>query len=212
MTRPAGAEGRAGHVIGERLRNALPQSLVVREEKGAVLHDGPTHVTAKLVQAERLLRRVERVSRVHFVIAQKLKNAAMKLVRAGLRHNVHLPAGAAARFGRIERGVNAEFGDGVGADHQAQGCFRAFHIASEPVQVVRNTARKLIATAAQLDRLSRRWQQAKEERRIVRYDPGILAATPLLHGHCRRVGYCRDARESPWHDSVPIWRSDHVGA
>src|SRR5438093_11295865 len=98
------------------------------------------------------------------------------------------------------------------ATQQTHHSFRALHIASEPVQIVRDTARELIATAAQLDRLSRRWQQAKEERGIVRYDPGILAAAPLLHGHRRRVRSCRDARKSPWHDSVSVWRSDHIGA
>src|SRR5262245_19890255 len=90
--------------------------------------------------------------------------------------------------------------------------FGAFHIATKPVQIIRNPARELITTAAQLDRLSRRWQQAKEERRTVRHDPGILAAAPLLHRHCRCVWYCRDTRESPWHDGVPIWSGDHVGA
>src|SRR4029453_5730874 len=80
--------------------------------------------------------------------------------------------------------------------------FGAFHIASKPVQVVRDATLELIATATQCNRLSSRWQQAKLQRWTVRYYPGIFTATLLLHGHHGRVWYRRDAGKSSWHDGV----------
>ena len=108
---------------------------------------------------------VERVTRVHLVVAEELEDAAVKLVGAGLRHEVDLAARAAAGLRRIQRRVDAELGDRIGADHEPQSGFlpRVFDAGGvqpveSPVVVVARPADEadgLLAAVAGVDRAGR---------------------------------------------------------
>ncbi len=84
-------------VIGLRLANL--GAFVVAEEESRILLDRTAEGKAILVALEgRLLARVEEVLGVERVVAQELKDRAVKIVGAGLDRNVDGPAERAAGF------------------------------------------------------------------------------------------------------------------
>ena len=105
------------------------------------------------------------------VVAHILERAAVKFVGAALRYQVDLPARAAARFGRIERGTHFEFRDGIHADDQAGGCAigrvldgRVVHAVEGPVIVVvgaAGEARRTLAARAGVHRAGRQHHEAR---------------------------------------------------
>ena len=93
-------------------------ALVVEEEERFVVNDRPAHAGAELVLAQRRLRASEvvRVSRIQFLVAQKLKRCPVPLIRSRLRYNHHLPAGALAEFGSVRVALHIELAYGVHAE------------------------------------------------------------------------------------------------
>jgi hypothetical protein len=91
------AERGAWHEAGEALRLPLAQALVIDEEEGALRHDGSTEVDAELVQPEgrQVAARAER-ARVERIVADEVVDGPAEIVRAGLRDQLDLPAGAGA--------------------------------------------------------------------------------------------------------------------
>ena len=94
----------------------MTQTLVSEEEEATVTDEPAANVAPKLVEAERKPGRNDWVAGIEDVIAQKIEQAAMRSVRAGLRGYVHLAAGGASVFCGKEHGVDTELFDGVGRD------------------------------------------------------------------------------------------------
>ena len=99
---------------GERV---LLRALERGEEVRAVLDDRPAEGPAVLVPAVVLLVDVGQLLRlgpgVHRVIAERREEAALEIVRAALRHDVHHAAVAAAVLGLVALGDEVEFLDGL---------------------------------------------------------------------------------------------------
>ena len=75
-------------------------------------HNGTTEGSAELVQPERREGGsfgAEEVSRVHRGVSQEFEQAAMQLVRAGLRDHVNHRARVPADVGAIQVRLNLEF-------------------------------------------------------------------------------------------------------
>src|ERR1035437_4045177 len=117
-----GARRGVRHICGALgIADGLPQTFVVHIEKGAVLNDGTTQVPAKLIHAERRQRiRIEIGLCVEYVIAEKLKSAAMKSVAARFGDQVDLCAARSAAFCGVHGGTDAEFGDRLQGDVQVR--------------------------------------------------------------------------------------------
>ena len=96
----------------------MTQPLISEEEEATVTDEPAANVAPELVEAERKPGRKDWVAGIEDVIAQKIEQAAMRSVRAGLRGYVHLAAGGAAIFGGKEHGVDAELFDGVGRNRK----------------------------------------------------------------------------------------------
>ena len=96
------------------------QALIVDEEEtavGAVIHVRNTNRAAQrctelipLVGAAPLLKEV---ARVEFVIAQKLKDSAVKVIRTGLDCGIEDGAVAAAELSAITTGLDFELLDSI---------------------------------------------------------------------------------------------------
>src|ERR1700674_10479 len=76
-------------------------AFIVYEEEDLVPDDGSTQIAAKLVEPQRLLRRFKVIQRVESIVAEIFKYAAVVVVRAGLRDDVHLRAKRMASFRRV---------------------------------------------------------------------------------------------------------------
>ncbi len=103
----------------------LPEPFVGAEEEGPAAHDRAADREAVLVQAKRRLvgQGVEDASLIQRLVAKILERAAVKLVAAALRHDIHLRARARARIGGEVGRAHPEFGDGLGGHHQSKGRF-----------------------------------------------------------------------------------------
>ena len=82
---------------------ALASALIVAEDKGLILLDGPPDRASELVELKRWLLRswdIEEVMCVEHVIAEKLKCIAMPLIRASLGGRVDNAAGTPVHTAR----------------------------------------------------------------------------------------------------------------
>src|SRR5438034_2942347 len=102
---------RVGNECHRGLVQILAESLVVAEYKSLVLPDGAARRGAKLVSLKRRSGRtgIEEVARVQGVVAQKLKQRAVPLIRAGLRDDADLAPRLLAVLGAIGVPQNVEF-------------------------------------------------------------------------------------------------------
>src|SRR5260370_14074072 len=88
--------------VGDRQR--LPKSLVVAEQKQAVLPERPSYGPSELVPPEwRRRLPIEKVSGIESAVSQELKNRSMRRIGTRLRHHDHLGPGPLPIF----RGVRA---------------------------------------------------------------------------------------------------------
>src|SRR5262249_23585703 len=92
---------------------AHPEALVVDEVEGMVLANRSARAAAKLVLAVFRLRcagnETERC-RVHLVVAEKLIQAAVKLIGSGLRNKIDHASRGTSDLSSIQTGLNAELG------------------------------------------------------------------------------------------------------
>src|SRR5262249_51459377 len=125
------AEYRAIARVGRKGERDVRQSfdfaqlLIIRKKEGLVPGDRSSQRTAELIAVERRLLRVEEVARVELAVAQKLKNASVKLVRARLKNGGHHAAGGSSILRRILVGQDAEFADRFHAEIHVQSAARA---------------------------------------------------------------------------------------
>src|SRR5262249_37862611 len=111
--------------VDESARQPLPEAVVITEEEGAVLDNGPANRAAELILLKwRLLvsRLKKEVFRIKRGVSDELIARAMKIIGARLGHHVHLPTGVTALLGRKEIGLNLELLDRFDgwADHDSQ--------------------------------------------------------------------------------------------
>src|ERR1035441_7474858 len=112
-----------GHHAGSRQRVA--QALGIDEENGLVLEDGSAQGSRVLVGDGTSARRVggviEEIVGVEYGVVVILGQVAVKLVGAGLGHEVHLYARHAAVLGAVSVQDHGGFGDLVGAERVVAG-------------------------------------------------------------------------------------------
>ena len=101
---------------------AYPRALIRAEVEQVVLLDRAADAASELVALELLLRRGEKVPRVHVAVAQELEHIAVNLVRAGLGHHVDHSADRVAVFRAHIAVLDAEFLNGVGIRETAGWC------------------------------------------------------------------------------------------
>jgi hypothetical protein len=115
----ARAQAYRGHKADLRTRLALYQALIGDKKERAVLLDGASQRAAKLVQSQRRNRgAIKRRTGVRGAVTKVFEDAAVQLIAAGLRNHFDLPGGSTTVFSRVQGGVHAEFGYGVGRNHQ----------------------------------------------------------------------------------------------
>ena len=109
---------RNGHHAGSRQR--IAQSLGIEEEDGLVLEDGSAEGSRVLIGHGTPARRpngvVEEIVGVQYGVVVVLGQVAVKLVGAGLGHEVHLHARHAAVLGTVSVEDHGGFGDLVGPE------------------------------------------------------------------------------------------------
>src|SRR5260370_19523473 len=96
---------------------ALPHSFIVCEKEGVLLEDWPADRAAKLIALEGRFRSsgrsVEKISRIHRAIPNKLENTSVKIIRSRTSDGIDYSAGGSSVFRRIVVGDHGEFLHGI---------------------------------------------------------------------------------------------------
>ena len=104
-------QGRHGSGIGFAL--PVAEAFVIPEEKRLVFHDRPAKGRAELVLLQRLHAPGEVVGGIHRIVAQKLPEGAVKLIRTRTGDDVGGGTGVAPEFGIRIVGQDPELSDRV---------------------------------------------------------------------------------------------------
>src|SRR5689334_25203218 len=100
----------------------LAETLIVSENESLILYDRSSGCGAKLIALKLRFgssRLIKKVMCVECAITQKLEDASVKNVGAGLRDNRYLPSGPLPIFGAIGVLQNVELTDCVYADRKS---------------------------------------------------------------------------------------------
>ena len=109
-------ELRRGHIVAERGEIAQPHHFIAREEEQLVADDASAQRAAELVEGGPGLGGQELVAGIVGSHAVELEEAAVKLVGAALRDDVHIAGHAAGHRSRRNALGGADLLDGVLAD------------------------------------------------------------------------------------------------
>ncbi len=90
------------------------------------------------------------------------------------------------------------------AAHQSHGILRAFGVAAEPEQVIRDAAREIAIAAPKGKLLIGRLQTAERADGLVGQNPGIFTGVSLLHGDRMGVVVVRSPGQAARHDAVGV--------
>ncbi len=183
------------HKSDDRLCKALPDRFVIHEEERAIPGNGPTEIDTELVHAKRRdLRGIEWGTRIQRVIVKELKGRAMKGVRPGLRHGVHLSAPRRAAFGGVDGGFHPKFRNRFQGNVQARirlltlllNAGRIDSIECEVVVVAAppNEPDVSLAAAAGVDRA---WGERLERRPVAAVDRNIFKLLMFENGSYPRI-------------------------
>ena len=114
----------------------LAQRFHIGEEECLVLENGAAGAAPELTLPVLWIPQGEEISRIDTVVSQKLVQAAVELVRPGLRQDVDHPSSRAATLGRIDIGLHPDFGDRVDRGPYADRPARANVVVQSIDQVV----------------------------------------------------------------------------
>ena len=114
----AAAEGRARQAAAVHLAQMIPAALIVSEKEELVANNASADRPAELVVHRGCLRHRKRVARLDILIAVKLEQAAVIVVRAALKGNVGHRAAGIAELGVEVRGGHIDGLDSLGRRNQ----------------------------------------------------------------------------------------------
>ena len=97
-----------GHGVNHGVRHGMAKALIVHEEEGLGVRDGPAERSTKVVLHQVVVAHGIEGGGVERAIAQELVGGAVELVGAGTSHDVDLSAARSAHLGGIASGLYLE--------------------------------------------------------------------------------------------------------